>query len=88
MLSVRRRKHQEKVRHHVISYNVVMVMVVDPRIAQWFDKMVKQLIQHNANRFSTAQLFYGEILMLKPAILLKRKCWLYSINVSLSGIVL
>ena len=57
MPSARRRRHQKKVRYHVISYNVVMVMVVDPRIAQWFDKMVKQLIQHNANRFCAARLF-------------------------------
>ena len=50
MLSVRRRRHQVKVRYHVISYNVVMVTLIDPRIAQCFDKLVKQLAQHNVNR--------------------------------------
>ena len=51
MLSVKRRKRQEKVRDHMISYYVIVIHI-DPRIAQWFDKLVKQLAQHNANRYT------------------------------------
>ena len=50
MLCVKRRILPEKVEHHIV-FMCYHDSATDPRIAQWFDKLVKQLAQHNANRY-------------------------------------
>lgn len=48
-------KEKEASREGKMSYNVISVAIVtstDPRVAQWFDKIVKEVVENNASRYS------------------------------------